>query len=127
MSKRVFQHEEYDIRKDGSLVLYKRPSRDGSGNLNPVFQIRIQIPNVRKEVRLSTGKRDQSDAIRWSLEKYDELYGKSLIGQDIFDRGFKKTFKEFCEFYPDDADERPTRKTDSNILRFSKNILTNSL
>ena len=88
MTKRVFQHEEYDIRKDGSLVLYKRPSRDGSGNLNPVSQIRIQIPNVRKEVRLSTGKRDQSDAIRWSQEKYDELYGKSLIGQDIFDRGF---------------------------------------
>ncbi len=120
MTKRVFQHEEYDIRKDGSLVLYKRPSRDGSGNLNPVFQIRIQIPNVRKEVRLSTGKRDQSDAIRWSLEKYDELYGKSLIGQDIFDRGFKKTFKEFCEFYPDDADERPTKKNRPQYLEVLK-------
>ena len=61
---RVFQHNEIDVRRDGLVVLYQRPKRDGSGELNPVFQVRLKIPNQTGVTRISTKTQNEGDAIK---------------------------------------------------------------
>ena len=47
--------------KDGSLVIYNRPTADGG--LNPVYQVKIKLPN-QKRIRLSTKTKDVNEANR---------------------------------------------------------------
>ena len=70
---RIFQHNEIDVRRDGSIVLYQRPKRDGSGDLNPVYQVRLKIPNQTGVIRISSKTRNEGDAIKFAMDKWNEL------------------------------------------------------
>ena len=107
---RVFQHNEIDVRRDGSVVLYQRPKRDGSGDLNPVFQVRLKIPNQTGVTRISTKTRNEGDAIKFALDKYNELYGKSLMGTPIRSVPFSKGLIGFEKYYLDPRLKTPSLK-----------------
>jgi len=47
---RVFQHNEIDIGRDGSVALYQCPKRDGSGEPNPIFQLQLKVPTQNQAI-----------------------------------------------------------------------------
>ena len=106
----VFQHNEIDVRRDGSVVLYQRPKRDGSGELNPVFQARLKIPNRKGVTRISTRSQNEGDAIKFALDKWNELYGKSLMGNPIRSVPFSKALIGFEKYYLDPRLKTPSLK-----------------
>lgn len=113
---RVFQHNEIDVRRDGSVVLYQRPKRDGSGELNPVYQVRLKIPNQTGVTRISTKTRNEGDAIKFALEKYDELFGKSLMGTPIRSVPFSKCILRFEDYYLDPRLRTPSQKNRTHYV-----------
>jgi len=88
-----FEVNQLDVKKDGKIILYQRPRKDGS--IIPTWQMRISVPNSTGYHRSSTGEKEQSDAIRKSMNTYEELYMKVLSGGSLQSRSFKDVFNQW--------------------------------
>ena len=99
--------------KDGSLVIYNRPTADGG--LNPVYQVKIKLPN-QKRIRLSTKTKDENEAIRIAKEKYEELFIKVKTNKPVRLIGVKQVIKEFNEWYLDTKSVKVKRENRQHYL-----------
>jgi ribosomal protein S28E/S33 len=54
--------DRIDLRGDGRVILYKR-----SGLKDPVWQVRIRVPNSTGYKRITTRTSDQREAERFAL------------------------------------------------------------
>jgi integrase len=121
MTDNVYRKNAYDVRKDGSVVLYQRPKNNHPDQLNPIFQVELKIPNVKKLVRLSSKCANKDEAIRFALEKYDELYRASLLGETIHTTPFSKAFTQFETHYLNLKIEKPSLKNRQHYIAQIKN------
>ena len=55
MSK--FEHNKLDVRRDGRVIIYQRPRKDGT--IIPTWQMRVSVPNSTGYHRQSTGEKEQ--------------------------------------------------------------------
>lgn len=88
-----FELNQLDVRKDGRVILYQRPRKDGS--VIPTWQMRISVPNATGYKRSSTGEKKQSEAVRVALNAYEELYMKVLSGGSVQSKTFNEVYKEW--------------------------------
>jgi len=58
-----------DLRGDGRIILYKR-----AGLKDPVWQVRVRVPNSTGYKRVTTKTADQREAERFALNYYEDLY-----------------------------------------------------
>ena len=58
-----------DLRGDGRVILYKR-----SGLKDPVWQVRVRVPNSTGYKLVTTKTSDQREAERFALNYYEDLY-----------------------------------------------------
>ena len=99
MTANVYRRNTYDVRRGGSVVLYQRPKKNHPDQLNPIYQVELKIPNVKKLVRLSSKCANKDEAVRFALDKYDELYRASLLGETIHSTPFSEAFTQFETHY----------------------------
>ena len=76
-----------DVRGDGKIIIYKRPTRKET--LTSTWHMRIRTPISTGYFRGSTNETNQSNAERVALNKFDELYAKVKGGGKI------QTFLDF--------------------------------
>jgi len=93
-----FELNQIDVKGDGRIVLYQRPRSDGS--VIPTWQMRISVPNSTGYHRQSSGQKDQSEAIKKSLNLYEELAIKVLSGGSLNARTFKTGYASWKEDFP---------------------------
>lgn len=104
-------HEKKDLKKDGTVVLYKRERRDGSILPTWYMRIRVPLPGARgKYFRSSTFTTSRTNATQIALNKYEELYMKVKSGGTLKTITYKMLLEEFTEYYknlPKNADRKP--------------------
>jgi len=93
-----FEINQLDVKKDGRVVIYQRPRKDGT--LISSWQMRISVPNSTGYHRSSTGEKEQSEAIRKALNKYEELYMKVMSGGSLSGITFKSLYKDWKIDFP---------------------------
>ena len=79
-----------DLRGDGRVILYKRDNLK-----DPVWQVRVRVPNSTGYKRISTKTSDQREAERFALNYYEELYIHVKTGGSIKSKTFKQVFAEW--------------------------------
>lgn len=121
MSENTFRHNIYDVRKDGTIVLYNRPKFGDKSKINPVYQLEMKIPNQKKLVRISTKKKNRDEAVRFALDKYDELYRISLLGHSIHSTPFSKALSKFEVHYLNLNTAKPSLKNRQHYIAQLKN------
>lgn len=82
--------ERIDLRGDGRVILYKR-----AGLRDPVWQVRIRVPNSTGYKRVTTKTADRREAERFALNYYEELYIHVKTGGSIQSKTFKQVFTEW--------------------------------
>ena len=82
--------ERIDLRGDGRVILYKR-----AGLKDPVWQVRIRVPNSTGYKRVTTKTADRREAERFALNYYEELYIHVKTGGSIQSKTFKQVFTEW--------------------------------
>ena len=82
-----FELNQIDVNNDGRIVLYQRPRK--SGGVITTWQMRISVPNSTGYHRQSTGQKEQSEAIRIAINKYEELAVKVLSGGSLKSKSYK--------------------------------------
>lgn len=82
--------ERIDLRGDGRVILYKRDNLK-----EPVWQVRVRVPNSTGYKRISTKTSDQREAERFALNYYEELYIHVKTGGSIKSKTFKQVFAEW--------------------------------
>ena len=104
-------HEKKDLKKDGTVILYKRERRDGSILPTWYMRIRVPLPGARgKYFRASTYTTDRTNATQIALNKYEELYMKVKSGGTLKTITYKQLVEEFSEWYrkePKNEDRKP--------------------
>ena len=93
-----FELNQIDVKGDGRVILYQRPRSDGS--VIPTWQMRISVPNSTGYHRQSTGQKDHSEAIRISLNVYEELEIEVLSGGSLNAQTFKTGYESWKEDFP---------------------------
>jgi site-specific recombinase XerD len=121
MTGNKFRHNLLDVRQDGTIIIYNRPKFGDNTQINPVYQLELKIPNQKKLVRVSTRTKDKNEAIRFALEKFDELYRASLLGQSIHSTPFTKALKGFESYYLSPNIQKPSLKNRQHYLAQLKN------
>ena len=76
-----------DLRGDGRVILYKRDNLK-----DPVWQVRVRVPNSTGYKRITTKTSDQREAERFALNYYEELYIHVKTGGSIKSKTFKQVF-----------------------------------
>ena len=104
-----FELNQIDVKDDGRVILYQRPRSDGS--IIPTWQMRISVPNSTGYHRQSTGEKEQPEAIRKALNKYEELAIKVLSGGSLT----AKTFKAAYNAWKIDLPKLVTNKSESYV------------
>ena len=79
-----------DLRGDGRVILYKRDNLK-----DPVWQVRVRVPNSTGYKRITTKTSDQREAERFALNYYEELYIHVKTGGSIKSKTFKQVFAEW--------------------------------
>lgn len=79
-----------DLRGDGRIILYKR-----AGLKDPVWQVRVRVPNSTGYKRVTTKTADQREAERFALNYYEDLYIHVKTGGSIKSKTFKQVFAEW--------------------------------
>lgn len=121
MSENIYRLNIYDVRKDGSVLLFQRPKKNHPDQVNPIFQVELKIPNAKKVVRISSKTSDRDEAVRFALEKFDDLYRSSLLGQQIHSTRFSKAFGEFEKYYSNPKIPKPSLKNRLHYLDQMRN------
>ena len=93
-----YELNQLDVRNDGRVILYQRPRNDGS--IIPTWQMRISVPNSTGYHRQSTGEKEQPEAIRKALNKYEELAIKVLSGGSLQSKSFKDVYQQWKIDFP---------------------------
>ena len=88
-----FELNQVDVKGDGRVILYQRPRSDGS--IIPTWQMRISVPNSTGYHRQSTGEKEQPEAVRKALNKYEELAIKVLSGGTLNAKTFKTAYDQW--------------------------------
>lgn len=84
------REERIDLRGDGRIVLYKR-----AGLKDPVWQLRVRVPNSTGYKRVTTKSADQREAERFAINFYEDLYIHVKTGGSIQSKTFKQVFNEW--------------------------------
>ena len=84
------REERIDLRGDGRIVLYKR-----AGLKDPVWQLRVRVPNSTGYKRVTTKTADQREAERFAINFYEDLYIHVKTGGSIKSKTFKQVFAEW--------------------------------
>jgi hypothetical protein len=79
-----------DLRGDGRIILYKR-----AGLKDPVWQVRVRVPNSTGYKRVTTKTADQREAERFAVNYYEDLYIHVKTGGSIKSKTFKQVFAEW--------------------------------
>ena len=108
-----FELNQVDVRGDGRVILYQRPRSDGS--IIPTWQMRISVPNSKGYHRQTTGEKDQDEASRKALNKYDELAVKVLSGQSLTGTTFNNAYQIWKKDFPKLETTRTQRYIDDRI------------
>lgn len=108
-----FELNQVDVRGDGRVVIYQRPRSDGS--IIPTWQMRISVPNSTGYHRQTTGEKEQGEATRKALNKYDELAIKVLSGQSLKGITFKNAFQLWKNDFPKLETKRSQRYIDERL------------
>ena len=87
-----------DVNGDGRIVLFQRTRRNGT--VNPVWYLRIRVPNSTGYFKGSSGLQKKSDAKRFAKNKYEELYMKVLNGSSLATKRVSTVYKEWSVAYP---------------------------
>ncbi|WP_445948040.1 hypothetical protein [Sphingorhabdus sp.] len=82
-----------DLRGDGRVILYKRDNLK-----DPVWQVRVRVPNSTGYKRITTKTSDQREAERFALNYYEELYIHVKTGGSIKSKTFKQVFAEWEKY-----------------------------
>ena len=82
--------DRVDVRGDGRIVLYKR-----TGLKNPKWQARISVPNSTGYKTVTTKTAVQSEAERFALNLYEDLYMHVKAGGSLQTRTFAQVFEEW--------------------------------
>lgn len=82
--------ERIDLRGDGRVILYKR-----TGLKDPVWQLRVRVPNSTGYKRVTTKTADRREAERFAINYYEDLYIHVKTGGSIQSKTFKQVFKEW--------------------------------
>ena len=93
-----FEVNQIDVKDDGRVIIYQRPRKDGT--LIPTWQMRVSVPNSTGYHRSSTGEKEQAEAIRKALNKYEELYIKVMTGCSLQAITFSSLFKDYEKDLP---------------------------
>ena len=93
-----FEVNQIDVKDDGRVIIYQRPRKDGT--LIPTWQMRVSVPNSTGYHRSSTGEKEQAEAIRKALNKYEELYMKVMTGGSLQAITFSSLFKDYEKDLP---------------------------
>jgi hypothetical protein len=88
-----FELNQLNVKKDGRIILYQRPRKGGS--IIPTWQMRISVPNSTGYDCQSTGEKEQAEAIRKSINTYEELYMKVLSGSNLTSKSFKDVYNHW--------------------------------
>jgi integrase len=88
-----FELNQVDVKGDGRVILYQRPRSDGT--IIPTWQMRISVPNSTGYHRQSTGEKEQPEATRKALNKYEELAIKVLSGGALNAKNFKVAYDQW--------------------------------
>ena len=98
-----------DVNGDGRIVIFQRTRRNGT--VNPVWYMRIRVPNSTGYFRGSSGINKKSEARRLAKNKYEELYMKVMSGSSIVTKRVSTVHKEWSVAYP----KMKTRSKPENI------------
>lgn len=121
MDGNTYRRNLYNVRNDGSVVLFQRPKKNHPTEVNPIYQVELRIPNVKKAVRVSSKTSNKDEAVRFALEKYDELYKAHLLGERIHSTPFSKAFTRFETFYLNLNTQRPSLTNRQHYISQLKN------
>jgi len=88
-----FELNQIDVKGDGRIVLYQRPRPDGS--VIPTWQMRISVPKSTGYHRQSTGQKEQPEAVRIAVNKYEELAVKILSGGSLRSKSYKSVLESW--------------------------------
>jgi len=116
-----YELNQIDVKGDGRIILYQRPRSDGT--IIPTWQMRISVPNSTGYHRQSTGEKEQPEAIRKALNKYEELAIKVLSGGSLNAKTFKVAYEEWKVDFP----KLVTNKSKTYIEERVNGIAHNSL
>ena len=73
-----WERNQQDVRGDGRVMIYQRPRRDGA--INPTWHMRLLLTNQSGYFKGSARTPRDIDAIRISLNKFDEFQARALSG-----------------------------------------------
>ena len=93
-----YELNQMDVKNDGRIVLYQRPRKDGS--IIPTWQMRISVPNSTGYHRQSSGQKEQSEAVRIAVNKYEELAVKILSGGSLKSKSYKSVLEAWTVDLP---------------------------
>lgn len=93
----TFYIEKYDIRGDGSILIFKRPTRNKTTTDN--WHMRIRLPISTGYFRGSTKESNRSNAERTALNKFDELYARVKGGGNITNFSFARLYEEWSNYW----------------------------
>ena len=91
-----YYKEMVDIRGDGSILIFKRPTRNKT---TPNWHMRIRLPISTGYFRASTRESNRSNAERFALNKFDELYAKVKSGGKLTTFPVSKLFDEWSKYW----------------------------
>jgi integrase len=114
----VDSDQKVDLRGDGRIILYKR-----EGLKNPVWQVRIRVPNSKGYKVVSTKMADQRSAERFAMDLYDELFIHVKQGGSIRTKTFRQVFDEWALATQTMGQTRQGGKWDGTVERVRKTAL----
>ena len=111
----VDTEQRVDLRGDGRIILYKR-----EGLKNPLWQVRIRVPNSKGYKVVSTKMADQRSAERFAMDLYDELFIHVKQGGSIKTKTFRQVFDEWEQATKTMGQTRQGGKWDATVERVKK-------
>ena len=102
-----------DVRGDGKIIIYKRPTRKET--LTSTWHMRIRTPISTGYFRGSTNETNQSNAERVALNKFDELYAKVKGGGKIQTFPISKLFNEWSKYWLTTSTQKEDRYKEHKI------------
>ena len=119
-----YVNDKIDVRGDGAVIIYRRPTRDGT--INDVFQMRIRVPLPASKgyFRGTTKESDQGRATQVALNKFDELYNRIKSGGTFLTKSFKDLFDEWKVHCPQVSNESDSKYVEWSINRIGNYPLT---
>jgi integrase len=88
-----FELNQFDVKGNGRIVVYQRPRK--TGGVIETWQMRISVPNSTGYHRQSTGQKEQSEAVRIAVNKYEELAVKILSGGSLQSKSYKNVLESW--------------------------------